>query len=65
MDMIVKALKSSIRFAEYYMIVHMDQESDTLQAVSNPKLVGTSLHFRSPSIVFGQPMTRVFMFFDL
>ena len=58
-------IKSSIRFAEYYMMVPMDQESDTLQAVSNPKLVGTSLHFRSPSIVFGQPMTRVFMFFDL
>lgn len=33
----------------------------TLQAVSNPKLVGTSLLFKSPSIVFGHPITLVFM----
>ena len=33
--------------------------------MSNPKLVGTSLHFRSPSIVFGQPITRVFKFLPL
>ena len=34
----------------------------TLQAVSNPKLVGTSLHFKSPSMVLGHPITRVFIF---
>lgn len=33
-----------------------------MQAVSNPKLVGTSLHFKSPSMVLGHPMTRVFKF---
>lgn len=33
--------------------------------MSNPKLVGTSLHFRSPSMVFGHPITLVFMFFTL
>lgn len=27
--------------------------------------MGTSLHFRSPSIVFGQPITRVFKFLPL
>lgn len=37
----------------------------TLQAVSNPKLAGTSLHFKSPSMVFGHPITRVFKFFPL
>jgi len=37
----------------------------TLHAVSNPKLVGTSLHFKSPSMVFGHPMTRVFKFLFL
>lgn len=36
--------------------------SFTLHAVSNPKLVGTSLHFKSPSMVLGHPMTRVFKF---
>lgn len=33
----------------------------TLHAVSNPKLVGTSLDFKSPSMVFGHPITRVFI----
>lgn len=37
----------------------------TLHAVSKPKLVGTSLHFKSPSMVFGHPMTRVFNFLPL
>lgn len=37
----------------------------TLHAVSNPKLVGTSLHFKSPSMVFGHPITRVFIFLTL
>lgn len=37
----------------------------TLHAVSNPKLTGTSLLFKSPSIVFGHPITRVFIFLPL
>jgi len=36
--------------------------SFTLQAVSNPKIVGTYLHFKSPSMVLGHPITRVFKF---
>ena len=30
----------------------------TLQAVSNPKLMATASFFRSPSIVFGTPITE-------
>lgn len=37
----------------------------TLHAVSKPKLMGTSLLFRSPSMVLGQPMTFVLTFRDL
>ena len=37
----------------------------TLHAVSKPKLVGTSLLFRSPSIVLGHPITCVFIFLSL
>jgi hypothetical protein len=48
-----------------YKNLCIKKKHGTLQAVSNPKLVGTSLHFRSPSIVLGHPITRVFRFFDL
>ena len=49
-------------YKKIWIVKQFQREMNTLQAVSNPKLVGTSLHLRSPSMVFGQPITLVFKF---